>query len=102
MKRLLGVLLSLGIVMVFSASAFAVSADFLGQAYYRGWYIDNPNYVDKSNGKDAVSSAFVDQRIRLYTNFKIVDGLQLSARMDWLEDKWGAAPPRQPDCCWRI
>jgi hypothetical protein len=95
-------------------SAFAMTPDMQGLVYYRGWYIDNPTFQDKStttpsvtspgqspatgaatitgaNRAGALSTASVDQRIRLWTRFKVADGLDFVLRMDWMEDKWGPA-----------
>jgi hypothetical protein len=85
MKKLLVVLLSLGLIVAFSTAASAVDVKFGGQYYVVGAYEDNPNVL--SNG--ANSQAFIYQRGRLAPVFQIAEGLTFTARMDFLEKQWG-------------
>ena len=94
--------------MAFSVYAFALSTDMTGVVYYRGWYIDNPTLQDESaptaftpsigntappaTRVGAISTAHVDQRLRVFTRLKVADGLDFVMRMDWMEDKWRPAP----------
>jgi hypothetical protein len=92
MKRFLVVLLSLGLVMAFSASAFAVGVDFTGQYYARGSYMNNPTMKPQSEGvgtDQRGSVAYYDQRLRLFPKLKIADGLTLTMRFDAMEAMWG-------------
>ena len=88
MKRFLVVLLSLGLVMAFSMSAFAVTPDFTGQYYVRGNYYSNPSLL-QANGGNNTSFSDVDQRLRTFFRLKIAEGLTLTTRMEALETMWG-------------
>jgi hypothetical protein len=95
MKRFWIVLLSLGLIMGFSMSAYALTVDSTGVVWYRAWYIDNPTMQDEAavpttpTGKAAANStAHFDQRFRLGTRAKVADGLDFVFRADWAEDKW--------------
>jgi len=92
MKKSLVVLLSLGLVLVFSMSAFAAPADFYGHLRWRGWYADNPTMKDKSV-VGVNSAAFVEQRLRLGGNIKLLDGVETQFRFDVLEDFWMTSTP---------
>jgi hypothetical protein len=89
MKRFWLVLLSLGLVMAFSASAFAVDVKFSGSYYAAGMYQDRTNVI-KQDGSDGPSTAFYFQRLRLQTDFIVSPGLSLITRFDALERAWGA------------
>jgi len=82
--------------MAFSMSAFAVSADFTGQYYVRQNYYSNPSLLDqdKANGRD--SWANTDQRLRLFTRLKVVEGVTLTTRVDILESTWGRDQSMMP------
>jgi hypothetical protein len=87
MKRVWFVLALLGLMAVFSASAFAVDVKFSGEYYAAGMYLDKTT-VKKDAGP---STAFYFQRLRLTTNFVVTPGLILTTRMDIMERAWGAA-----------
>lgn len=89
MKRFWVGLLSLGLVIAFSFSAFAVPGDFTGQYYVRGYYIENNSLLDRDQGTNRASWSFVDQRLRLFPRFKIAGGVTLTTRLDALETIWG-------------
>ena len=59
MKRFWVVLLSLGLVMAFSMSAFAVTPNFTGTYFVRSQYYSNPSLLDQDlgAGRDSWSSA---------------------------------------------
>lgn len=84
MKKLLVVLLSLGLFAAFSTTASAVDVKFGGSYYVVGAYEDNATLSD--NG---YSHAFFYQRVRLQPVFQIAEGLTFTARMDALEKQWG-------------
>jgi hypothetical protein len=90
MKKFWVVLLSLGLVMAFSMSAFAVSADFTGQYYVRQNYYSNPSLLDQDKGAGRDSWANTDQRLRLFTRLKVVEGVTLTIRTDIMENTWGS------------
>lgn len=89
MKRLLAVLLSLGLIIGFGVSAFAVTPDFAGQYYARGWYFSNPSLLDDTPTQERHSLSYTDQRLRLFWRLKIVDGVTFTTRLDMMEAVWG-------------
>jgi hypothetical protein len=92
MKRFWLVMLSLGLVLAFSASAMAVDVKFSGSFYAAGMYLDKTTLKD-TNGStgDNVSTAFYYQRLRVGTDFIVSPGLKLVTRFDAMERAWGAA-----------
>jgi len=100
MKRILLVMLSLGLLLVFSASAMAVDVKFSGSFYAAGMYLDKVTLKDKVGNVAAsagdepyngTSSAFYFQRLRVQTDFIVSPGLSLVTRFDALERIWGGA-----------
>jgi hypothetical protein len=89
MKKFLVVLLSLGLVMAFSMSAFAVTPDFTGQYYARGSYASNPSLLDQGLASGRDSWGYYDQRLRMFFRLKIVEGVTFTTRFDALETVWG-------------
>ena len=86
MKRFWLVLLSLGLIVAFSASAMAVDVKFNGEYYAAGMYLDKTS-LKKDAGP---STAFYFQRLRLGTDFVVSPGLKLVTRADIMERAWGA------------
>jgi hypothetical protein len=84
MKRLLVVLLSLGLITAFAATASAADVKFGGGYYVVGVYENNP-----SLSTSGYSHAFFYQRVRFQPVFSITEGLTFTARMDALEKQWG-------------
>ena len=102
MKRFWLILLSLGLVMAFSASAFAVDVKVSGEFYVGGLYLDKTNVNDQSSTvtnpdkttttiNPGPSTAFFYQRLRIGTDFIVSPGLKLVTRFDALERIWGGA-----------
>jgi len=89
MKRFWLVLLSLGLIVAFSASAMAVDVKFSGEYYAAGMYLDKTSLRD-GTATDGPSTAFYFQRLRLNTQFVVSPGLTLTARADVMERGWGA------------
>ena len=89
MKRFWLVLLSLGLIVAFSASAMAVDVKFSGEYYAAGMYLDKTSLRD-GTATDGPSTAFYFQRLRLNTQFIVSPGLTLIARADVMERGWGA------------
>jgi hypothetical protein len=98
MKKFWLVLLSLGLIMAFSASAFAVDVKISGSFYAAGMYqnkttfIKNGYYLDgttpvPSDGDP--STAFYYQRLRVQTDFIVSPSLKLVTRFDAMERIWG-------------
>jgi hypothetical protein len=110
MKKFWLVLLSLGLVMAFSASAFAVDVKVSGEFYVAGMYLNkttvadplwyNPNYPSQGLAfRDNPSTAFFYQRLRVGTDFIVSPSLKLVTRFDAMERIWGGkrSDPGTPD-----
>ena len=95
MKRFLLILLSLGLIMAFSASAFAVDVKVSGEYYVGGLYLNKTNLT--SNVDPNPSTAFYYQRLRVRTDFVVSPGLTLVTRFDAMERIWGGARSNQLD-----
>jgi hypothetical protein len=98
MKRFWLILLSLGLVMTFSASAFAVDVKFSGEFYVAGLYLNKISLDDNYSWKIGnttytgnPSTAFFYQRLRAETDFIVSPSLKLVTRFDALERIWGGA-----------
>ena len=95
MKRFWLILLSLGLIMVFSASAFAVDVKISGEYYVAGMYLNKIGLM-KDNSPD-ISAAFYFQRLRVRTDFVVSPCLTFVTRFDALERVWGGARSNQLD-----
>ncbi len=82
-------LLSLVLVLTWSAAAFAVDVKFSGSFYAAGMYLDKTNFK-KDSGNDGPNTAFYYQRLRVQTDFIAATGISLITRFDALERTWGA------------
>jgi hypothetical protein len=91
MKRFWLVMLSLGLVLAFSAQAFAVDVKFSGSFYAAGVYLDKTSLRDTNDGSNNISTAFYYQRLRVGTEFIVSPGLKLVTRFDAMERIWGSA-----------
>jgi hypothetical protein len=91
MKRFWLVLLTLGLVMAFSASAFAVDVKVSGEYYAAGLYLNKTTLNDARWGYDRTnpSTAFYFQRLRVGTDFVLSPSLKLVTRFDAMERIWG-------------
>ena len=90
MKRFWLVLLSLGLVMAFSASAFAVDVKVSGSYFAAGVYLDKI-YLDEETAADAgQSTAFYFQRLRVGTELIVAPGLSVITRFDAMERVFGS------------
>jgi len=89
MKRFWLVLLSLGLVMAFSASAFAVDVKVSGSYFAAGVYLDQNNLDKESAATAGQSTAFYFQRLRVGTELIVSPGLSLVTRFDAMERVWG-------------
>jgi hypothetical protein len=97
MKKFWLVLLSLGLVMAFSVSAFAVDVK-VGAEYYVGGLYLNKIAVDDGfqdfqgrTGSLNPSTAFFYQRLRVGTDFVVSPCLKLVTQFDAMERIWGGA-----------
>jgi hypothetical protein len=90
MKKFWLVLLSLGLVMAFSASAFAVDVKFSGEIYEAGMYLDKTS-LQKDTATTGPSTAIWYQRLRVRTDFVVAPGVSVVTRFDAMERAWGAA-----------
>jgi hypothetical protein len=88
MKKLWLILLSLGLVMAFSVSAFAVDVKVGAEYYAAGMYLNKTNLADQDTNP---STAFFYQRWRVGTDFIVNPSLKLVARFDVMERIWGGA-----------
>ena len=88
MKKLLIVLLALGMVLGFSMSAAATDVSVSGTYRIVGWY-DNNSSLNEAN----TANAFYRQRLRVSTVFQVAEGLKLTTRFDALEQRWGQNAP---------
>jgi len=103
MKRFWLILLSLGLIMAFSVSAFAVDVKVSGEFYAAGLYlnktavVNDDVYTKDSTGKNVLttkadeSTAFFYQRLRVRTDFVVSPCLTLVTRFDAMERVWGGA-----------
>jgi hypothetical protein len=90
MKKFWLVLLSLGLIMAFSASAFAVDVKVSGEFYVAGMYLNKVSVKDAPGVPD-INTAFFYQRLRVGTDFIVSPSLKLVTRFDALERIWGGA-----------
>lgn len=90
MKRFWLVLLSLGLVMAFSASAFAVDVKVSGSYFVAGAYLDKVDLNEETAADAGQSTAFYFQRLRVGTELIVAPGLSLITRFDAMERVWGA------------
>jgi hypothetical protein len=87
MKKLLVVLLSLGLIVAFSMTAAAQpSVKFSGQYYVVGFYEDNRSFAGSPNN---YSKAAFWTRTRIQSEFQIAEGLKFVTRFDAFEKQWG-------------
>jgi hypothetical protein len=87
MKKFLVVLLSLGLLVAFGATASAATdVKFSGSYYVVGVYDNNMPLADENK---TYSRAFFYQRVRLQPVFQVAEGLTLTTRIDALEKQWG-------------
>ena len=87
MKRLWLVLLSLGLLTVFSTAALAADVKISGEFYVAGVYLDKTS-LTKDIGP---STAFYFQRLRIRTDFTVSPGLTLVTRADVMERVLGGS-----------
>jgi hypothetical protein len=87
MKKLLVVLLSLGLIAAFGMTASAATVNFSGSYYVVGVYANNPSL---GNTDRSYSRANYWQRFRVQPVFQIAEGLSLTARWDAMEKGWGS------------
>ncbi len=91
MKRFWLVLLSLGLVMAFSASAFAGEVKFSGSMDVGGMYIDKINVIKRATGDDGPNTSFYFQRLRVQGEFIASPGVSVITRADIMERILGGA-----------
>jgi hypothetical protein len=87
MKKLLVVLLSLGLIVAFSMTASAqTGVKFSGQYYVNGVYEDNRAWA----WDNAYSRASMWNRTRVQMEFNVAQGLSFAPRFDAFEKQWGS------------
>ena len=87
MKKLLVVLLALGLIAAFSMTASAADVKFAGQYYVVGVYESNRSLRDEDQ---TTSRAYAWTRTRVQTVFQVAEGLSFTTRFDAFEKQWGA------------
>ena len=101
MKRFWLVLLSLGLIMAFSASAFAVDVKVSGEFDVAGLYLnkirlgDRPGLITPNP-----STAFYYQKLRIGTDFIVSPCLKLVTQFDALDRIWGGERSDADDTSW--
>ncbi len=86
MKKVWFILLTLGLMSIFSTAAWAVDVKFSGEFTAAGVYWDKTSLT-----KDiSPSTAFYYQRLRVRADFVVSPGLTLVTRVDAMERAWGA------------
>jgi hypothetical protein len=97
MKKFWLVLLSLGLIMAFSVSAFAVDVKISAEYYAAGLYLNKITVDDGFENRTGRlgslenSTAFFFQRLRMGTDFIVSPCLKLVTRFDAMERIWGGA-----------
>jgi hypothetical protein len=97
MKKIWLILLSLGLIMAFSVSAFAVDVKVSAEYYAGGLYLNKVTVDDGfenwqgDRGSEQPSTAFFFQRLRMGTDFIVSPCLKLVTRFDAMERIWGGA-----------
>jgi len=91
MKRFWVVLLTLGLITVFSTTVFALDVKFSGEYYAAGMYLDRASLIKDADPLSGTSTAFYFQRLRVRMDFVVSPGLTLVSRFDAMERAWGAA-----------
>jgi hypothetical protein len=89
MKKFWLILLSLGLIMAFSASAFAVDVKVSGEFDVGGVYLNKASLA-KDSGSD-ISTAFFYQKLQVGTEFVVSPSLKLATRFNAMERIWGGA-----------
>lgn len=89
MKKCWLVLLSLGLIVAFSTSVFAVDVKFSGTFEVGGMYLDKTSFRD-GVADEGPSSALYFQKLRVKTDLIVAPGLTLVTRFDAMERAWGA------------
>jgi len=82
-------LLTIGLVMSLSMSAFAVDVKMSGEFYVAGLYLNKTSLL--ADAATNPSTAFFFQRLRVGTDFVVSPGLKLVTRFDAMERIWGGA-----------
>ncbi len=100
MKKLIVVLMAMGLMLAVALPAMAVDVKFNGQWYMAGWYSDNHSLLDKGTmaandpswntlgaGQQLHRGAtsLYTHKLRLFTTFQVVEGLKLNTMIDILE-----------------
>ena len=86
MKKLLVVLLALGLIAAFGMTASAADVKFAGQYYVVGVYEDNRPCRTRMT---AIPGLLLT-RTRVQTVFQIAEGLSFTTRFDAFEKQWGS------------
>ncbi len=88
MRRILVVLLALGLLTAVAMPVFAADVKFSGSYVTQGYYEKNRKLSENPEGT-GVSNIW--QRLRLQSTFQVAEGLSLTTRFDAMEKIWGAS-----------
>jgi hypothetical protein len=86
MKRIWFILLTLGLLTIFSTTALAVDVKFSGEFFVAGMYLDKTSLTNDTG----TSTSFYFQRLRVRTDFIASPGLTLITRFNAMNRAWGA------------
>lgn len=84
MKKYLITTMVFCIVLLFTSPAMALSVDFSGYLFARGFFSDRVD-LQSASGTDA----YLESEFRLQTVFNVSDNLKVTTRFDALAKKWG-------------
>lgn len=89
MKKLLAVLLALGLLVAFASSATAADVKLSGYYFIVGQYISNTSLGKNAEGDAGPSNAFYWQKLRFNPVLQVADGLKITFRIDCHTGYWG-------------
>jgi hypothetical protein len=95
-KKSLMILVSIGLIMVFTMPALGADVKFSGTYIVQGYYDNNRALADNGalgtgplSSREGASISDMWQRLRLQTDFQVAEGLKLTTRADIMERVWG-------------
>jgi len=89
MKKLLAVLLALGLIVAFASSASAADVKLSGYYFIVGQYINSNSLGQNAEGDAGPHNAFYWQKLRFNPVMQIADGLKVTFRIDAHTGYWG-------------
>lgn len=89
MKKLMTMVVGAALVFAVAGQASASTLETKGEFRGRYWYLNNYAKVAEAGAED--NEGFWDQRLRLYTNWQVSEGVKVGTRCDILEEVWGTS-----------